>query len=202
MKKLLSVVLAGLLVGGCAAVRDDLDRNDYQYLRFDSIRRIGQQIVQERAVNPGDVVLLMPLQFQEELHHGHVYDDAMLAGLVRSGVKVVRMSEKEFFFSTLPVTKLSESSVLKADSPPLVAPINASVYGEEAELVRALEHLRKVGIQKVICYRWIFSNPRGSGASDAKYEYTLRYPADRAFVKVIDTANGQTLWANLLNAQR
>lgn len=176
MIRLLLPALVGACLVGCVASKPALD---YQYYRYDNVKKVAHQVVAEKGLDSGDVVLLVSLNGPEADHPMHVYDDALISGFVRAGVRVVKLSDKAFY------------DMQKHDT-----------FSDEASLMTALKALRAQGVMKVVAYRWIFANQPGVAVgTELKYEDTLRYPADRAYVKVIDTANGQVVWASLLTAQ-
>lgn len=188
IKRLLLALSLGL--GGCAAQEVRLEAvsqqaPDHYYAHFENVKRLATQVLAEHGVHRGDVVALMPLRLVGTAGHSapeagtyarSLFDDAMTAGLVGQGVRVVRNTETESLIANATATGPTGDQALMAE------------YGT----IGLLRKLREQGVTRVMFYRLI----------TAQNESAESFPTDRCFIKIVDAGSGQTTYASLITAGR
>lgn len=162
----LATVLA--LTLGCNQVLRDYDP---QMEHHTAISAVADQLVDRRVIASGDLVAIAGYFDHGADRAPAAYDDALVAGLTRRGVRVVRLSGSG-----------------------LHDKVNAGALAAETEQLALLQALReKSGVSRLVVYHWLQSRDRHTDDSRP-------YAYERVYVRLIDSKTGVTTWSDLLEA--
>lgn len=192
MTRYLPLVIVSALVSSCAH-----PHYDEQFEHHKAIQSIGYALVTERALVPGDRILLFGRSNQAANRPFQAYEDALITGLTDAGVEVVRLSD----------ANLGGASSNAAPGPSAPGPFGlasgqkqSGVAGEgpsgtthpvveESAVLSVIRTLPEKKIPKLLVYHWVESTDDRSR--------DVPVPMERAYFRIIDVRTGVTTWSRL-----